>query len=93
MLRPSQAARFSFSITSPNSIPAGAELEVLLDGKVIEPPDDAAAWTRTVWLSPEAMHQQLIIKIKEKQPDVATSKWHFEIGEFEGATLSRNNRL
>ena len=88
-----QAARFSFSITSPNSIPAGTELEVLLDGKVIESPDDAAAWTRTVWLSPEAMHQQLVIKIKEKEPDVATSTWHFEIGEFEGATLSRNNRL
>ena len=86
-----QAARFSFSITSPNSIPAGAELEVLLDGKVIESANDPTAWTRTVWLSPEAMHQQLVIRIKEKEPDVATSTWRFEIGEFEGATLSRNN--
>ena len=77
-----QAARFSFSITSPNSIPAGAELEVLLDGKVIESSDDPAeaAWTRTVWLSPEAMHQQLVIKIKEKEPrcrniDMALRDW------------------
>jgi hypothetical protein len=89
-----QAARFSFSITSPNSIPAGAELEVLLDGKVIEPPENpTTAWTRTVSLSPEAMHQQLVIKIKEKEPHVATSTWRFEIGEFEGSTLSRNHRF
>ena len=89
-----QAARFSFSITSPNSIPAGAELEVLLDGKVIESSDDpAASWTRTVLLSPEAMHQQLVIKIKEKEPQIATSTWRFELGEFEGSTLTRNNRF
>jgi hypothetical protein len=89
-----QAARFSFSITSPNAIPAGAELEVRLDGKVIESSDDpASAWTRTVWLSPEAMHQQLVIKIKEKEPQIARSTWHFEIGDFEGSTLTRNNRL
>jgi hypothetical protein len=89
-----QAARFSFSITSPNATPAGAELEVLLDGKVIEPSDDpTAAWSRTVLLSPDAMHQQLTVKIKEKEPYIATSTWHFEIGEFEGSTLSRNNRF
>ena len=91
-----QAASFSFSITSPNSIPAGAELEVLLDGKVVESSDDPAskaAWTRTVLLDPEAMHQQLVIKIKEQEPRLATSTWHFEIEEFEGATLSRNNRF
>lgn len=86
-----QAARFSFSITSPNSIPPGTGLEVLLDGKVIESANDPTAWTRTVLLTPEAMHQQLVIRIKEKEPDVATSTWRFEIGEFEGATLSRNN--
>jgi hypothetical protein len=89
-----QAARLSFSVTSPNSIPAGTELEVRLDGKVIESSDDSAgAWTRTVWLSPDAMHQQLTVKIKEKEPHIATSTWHFEIGEFEGSTLSRNNRF
>jgi hypothetical protein len=89
-----QATRFSFSITSSNSIPAGAELEVLLDGQVIEPPDDpATAWARTVLLSPEAMHQQLVIKIKGKEPHLATATWRFEFGEFEGSTLTRNNRF
>jgi hypothetical protein len=89
-----QTTRLSFSVTSPNSRPAGAELEVLLDGKVVESSDDpTSAWSRTVWLSPDAMHHQLTVKIKEKEPNVATSAWRFEIGEFEGTALSRNNRF
>jgi hypothetical protein len=88
-----QVARFSFSITSPNSIPAGSQIEVLLDGKPIETSDEAAAaWTGTISLSPEAMHQQLVIRIKQKEPQIATSTWRFELGEFEGSTLTRNNR-
>src|SRR6476660_5020498 len=70
-----QAARLSFSVTSPEAIPAGTQLEVLLDGKVVESSDDPAeAWTRTIELSPDAMHQQLTLKIKGKEPQIATAR-------------------
>jgi hypothetical protein len=83
-----EVGRLSFSITSPDSLPVKGRLEVLLDGKPIEAADGASSaseWSQTVFLSPEAMHQQLLIRIKREEPLSAASQWRFEMTNFESS--------
>ena len=80
--------RFSFSIFSPDPTPAGSRLEVSLNGKPLGAPNDPKTdpvGTRTVWLDPEIMHQQLVIKVTKGDPASPTPQWYVEVTGFGGS--------
>jgi hypothetical protein len=83
-----EVGRFSFAVTSTGPVPVEGELEVLLNDKAVEPTagsGPASKWSQTLFLSPDAMHQELVIRVRQKEPSVAPSPWCFELTGFESS--------
>lgn len=83
-----EVGRLSFATSSTGPVAVEGELEVSLNDKVVEPSagsEPASKWSQTLYLNPDAMHQELVIKVKQKEPSATPSPWCFELTGFESS--------
>jgi hypothetical protein len=85
---PTREVFLSFSVYSADSSPVGNRLEVLLNGKPVQALHETtlkSVATRTIRLDSDAMHQQIVIRIREEVPGSPNSQWYFEVTGFDAS--------